>query len=190
MNPDQWLVLTDYASKYRVSVSTLRRRIKNEQIRFKFQNGKYFVFDAPVGAIENGSLYHRNRSHPEARPETMSSVPSVANVEFRFPELSESGQMTHGGSHDPAPRTDPDTPKTNQPNASETSWPSAGEEPILSTDIRILNELKRAYMSVLHEKEEQIVQLKEEVSDLKTLVRVLEDDNERLRRVVGVASPR
>jgi hypothetical protein len=44
----------------------------------------------------------------------------------------------------------------------------------------LLNEIKKAYSLILQEKEEQILQLKEEVADLKTLVRVLENDNERL----------
>ena len=49
---------------------------------------------------------------------------------------------------------------------------------------RLLNELKRAYTNVLQEKEEQLIQLKEEVADLKTLVRVLESDNDRMRRIL------
>jgi hypothetical protein len=45
----------------------------------------------------------------------------------------------------------------------------------------LLNEIKKAYSLILQEKEEQILQLKEEVADLKTLVRVLEDENSRLK---------
>ena len=58
---------------------------------------------------------------------------------------------------------------------------SSGSEPLVSTASKLLSELKRAYSSVLQEKEEQIVQLKEEVSDLRTLVRVLEQEVERLK---------
>jgi hypothetical protein len=43
----------------------------------------------------------------------------------------------------------------------------------------LLAEIKKAYSMVLQEKEEMILQLKEEVSDLKTLVRVLEDETLR-----------
>ena len=46
---------------------------------------------------------------------------------------------------------------------------------------KLLNELKKAYTQILQEKEEQIFQLKEEVTDLKTLVRVLESENDRLK---------
>lgn len=46
----------------------------------------------------------------------------------------------------------------------------------------LLNEIKKAYSLILQEKEEQILQLKEEVADLKTLVRVLEDENSRIKK--------
>ena len=57
----------------------------------------------------------------------------------------------------------------------------SSEEPILTAANKLLNELKRAYTLVLQEKEEQLLHLKEEVSDLKTLVRVLEGENQRLQ---------
>jgi hypothetical protein len=47
----------------------------------------------------------------------------------------------------------------------------------------LLNEIKKAYSLILQEKEEQILQLKEEVADLKTLVRVLEEDNNRIKNL-------
>jgi hypothetical protein len=47
----------------------------------------------------------------------------------------------------------------------------------------LLNEIKKAYALILQEKEEQILQLKEEVADLKTLVRVLEDENARVKNL-------
>lgn len=53
--------------------------------------------------------------------------------------------------------------------------------PVFATANKLLNELKRAYSVILQEKEEQILQLKEEVADLKTLARVLEEDNNRLK---------
>jgi riboflavin biosynthesis pyrimidine reductase len=56
------------------------------------------------------------------------------------------------------------------------------DEPILTAANRLLTELKKAYMQILQEKEEQIMHLKEEQADLKTLVRVLEAENERLSR--------
>lgn len=130
MQIESWLRLTDYANKYNISVSTLRRRIKNGSLPFRFDDGKYLIRDAQPKLVENAA-----------------------------------------------------EPFVEQPEALEQEEMKDIEEPILSSANQLLSELKRAYMNILHEKEEQIIQLKEEVSDLKTLVRVLEEDNERLRRI-------
>ena len=46
----------------------------------------------------------------------------------------------------------------------------------------MMDELKRAYSMILQEKEEQVCQLREEIADLRTLVRVLEAENLRLTK--------
>lgn len=141
MQMDNWLSLTDYSSKYRVSISTLRRRIKNSQIHFKMDHGKYLLKDEASSGSENSDL----RFGLGATSEVSEQDPMLT----RFREEVSSRD---------------------------------GNEPVISTATKLLNELKRAYMNILQEKEEQIIQLKEEVTDLKTLVRVLEQENERLRR--------
>lgn len=130
-----WLPLTDYSSKYKVSVSTLRRRIKTEDIQFKFDDGKYFIIDEPVE--QNSQRGHRP---------SLNSEPPLLVVD------------------------------------KESSSSSASrDEAILDTANRLMHELKKAYSQILQEKEEQLLHLKGEVSDLKTLVRVLESENERLK---------
>ena len=52
---------------------------------------------------------------------------------------------------------------------------------ILATTNRLLAELKKAYALILQEKEEEIILIKDEVTNLKTLVSVLEEENQRLR---------
>jgi len=126
-----WLPLMEYSAKYRVSLSTLRRRIKAGEIEFKLTDGKYLLRDGPLQVVNSGS-------------ETIAPPTSVKSL---APE--------------PAPAVDKDQ-----------FW---------RTTQGLLNEIKKAYSLVLQEKEEQILQLKEEVADLKTLVRVLEDDNTRLK---------
>ena len=133
MPAQEWLPLTDYASKYRVSVSTLRRRIKTGSIPFRFEEGRYLVADEAL--------------QPEEQMTFVTGSSAAVAAPLR-----------------------------------ETVESSGSEEPIISSASRLLSELKRAYMNILQEKEEQIIQLKEEVSDLKTLVRVLEDENERMRK--------
>lgn len=100
-----WLILTDYASKYRVSISTLRRRIKAGLIEHRLENGRYLLPDEeiPMGGSAEGDLVFE------------------------------------------------------------------------------AHELKQAFTSILKEKDDIILKLRAEISDLKTLVQVLESDNDRLR---------
>jgi hypothetical protein len=127
MITDPWISLMDYSNKYHVSLSTLRRRIKNNQMKYQFRAGKYYLTDKPMNI------------QPEA-PEMATPVEQVA------------------------------TPTSNKVNIFEDSQ--------LMSDY--LGELKKAYSQVLHEKEEVIQILREEISDLKTLVKVLESENQRL----------
>lgn len=116
MSTSNWLPLNEYSAKYKISLSTLRRRIKSKEVESRFEAGKYWLSDRPTA------------KHSRVRPEEI--------------ELTREHE---------------------------------------SSD-ELMAEIKRAYVSVLHEKEEQIMQLKEEIVDLKTLVKVLEGDNERLKQ--------
>lgn len=155
-----WLPLTEYSSKYRVSMSTLRRRIKTEDIQFRFSDGKYFIVDAPLVTSQRPSLGQLG-ARDEKRPSQSELFSSVAR-ETRRLEFVEDKKS----SASVAP-----PPKKSEPR----------DEPILTAANRLLTELKRAYSQILSEKEEQILNLRAEVSDLKTLIKVLESDNDRLK---------
>jgi hypothetical protein len=179
MNTEQWLLLTDYASKYRVSVSTLRRRIKHSQINFRFDAGKYYISDVSPRSAES-EVAGGNLTFPGIRPFTVQAAPIIQEAEDRLRQLRENQESkltTHSADNDQG--RDPSGYST------PASVQHDNEEPIISTATRLLTELKRAYMNILHEKEEQMIQLKEEVSDLKTLVRVLESDNDRMRKILS-----
>ena len=167
MQAGQWLALTDYASKYRVSVSTLRRRIKGGQLEHRFEDGKYLLLDEAPSFIDHLPV-HQYASNDLAaqRPVAIESIPLRLKNELKM------GSMDFVESAPVAPA---------KSSVEQKLASSSADEPILSSATRLVNELKRAYMSILHEKEVQLIQLKEEVSDLKTLVRVLEDDNDRMR---------
>lgn len=135
-------------------MSTLRRRIKAEDIKYRFEDGKYFISDEPVGTHQ--------RTH---RPSQESEISLMG-----------------------APQVKPVVPATPPPPAVATPaiMPKIQtqvnkDEPILTAANKLLNELKKAYSLILQEKEEQILQLKSELADLKTLVRVLESENDRLK---------
>lgn len=121
-----WLPLFEYSNKYRVSISTLRRRIKSDSIDFKLDDGKYLILDTP--------------------PDKMNRA--KASEEIHEQDFIET--------------------------VPEQKLSQMGEPAVFSTANRLLDELKRAYTLILQEKDEQIRLLREEISDLKTLVRVLE----------------
>jgi hypothetical protein len=125
MESAHWLSLANYSSKYDVSISTLRRRIKTATVEFKLHDGKYFLLDSA--------------------PQTFEMHSPIQNTQ---------------------------------------SLRQHEEEPVLTSASKLLGELKKAYTSILQDKEEQIIHLKEEASDLKMLVRVLEHDNERLKKLI------
>lgn len=154
---ERWLLLTDYASKYRISVSTLRRRIKAGAQRYRFEAGKYYLPDEAIPAstsdLAERPFDRTSERAPEMRPRNESApsplpAPAVSEARAALP-------------------------------------PIATEEPLITTTSKLLNELKQAYTLILHEKEEQIIHLKDEISDLKTLVRVLESENLRLNDQLG-----
>lgn len=131
----------EYSAKYRVSLSTLRRRIKAGEIEYKFIEGKYLLKNSPLLTGQAGSETIAPPTQAQSRPQ-----PPAANVEVPMAPI-----------HKPAP-----APPTVDVQA-------------------LLTEIKKAYALILQEKEAQIVQLKNEVADLRTLVRVLEDENSRIK---------
>ncbi len=135
MSIQNWLPLMEYSAKYRVSLSTLRRRIKAGEIEYNLQDGKYLIKDGPLLTVHSGS---------EAIAPPPKVSPQIQNVTVASgSERDQFCQTTQG----------------------------------------LLNEIKKAYSLILQEKEEQILQLKDEVADLKTLVRVLEEDNARVKNL-------
>ena len=136
MNTQSWLPLMEYSAKYRVSLSTLRRRIKSGEIVHKLSEGKYLLKDGPLTLTQSV-------------PETI-APPTSIGAQVQKKEVSES------------------VPENDQ------FWRATQS---------LLNEIKKAYSLILQEKEEQLLQLKDEVADLKTLVRVLEDENARVKNL-------
>jgi len=156
-----WLPLTEYSSKYQVSISTLRRRIKAEDIKYQFADGRYLILDQPQ----------------EHRPLPVS--PSLKKTPV---EQSPVRASTSASSVNSSPSTFVQSFDQVAIPSQQLNQQTVQEEPILTAANRLLSELKKAYSQILQEKEEQIMHLKEEQADLKTLIRVLETENERLQR--------
>lgn len=141
MAKENWLTLMEYSSLHNVSISTLRRKIKSNDLTFQFTDGKYFILDDSLPTQKQAS-----------GPETI--VP----------------------------------PKGSATQDQEPKAPSSQGSDSSETTKLLLQEIKKAYSMVLQEKEEQILQLKEEVSDLQTLVRVLENEVQRQKTVIEAAA--
>lgn len=158
---EKWLLLTDYASKYRISVSTLRRRIKAGAQAHRFEAGRYYLPDQYEPLADVTPM---NRTVGQVANQSIQQVPPRQDhQQMQMVSASANSAMT------------------SIPVATLAA-PLNSDEPLITTTSKLLNELKQAYTLILHEKEEQIIYLKEEIADLKTLVRVLESDNARLRK--------
>lgn len=157
-----WMPLNEYSTKYNMSISTLRRRIRNSEVEFHFRDGKYWLKDE---TIPRG--YKTTR--PFVEDQTVAAEP-----------LPKSG--TQVGTYNLAEQFKDTAPVV------KTIDHSSGQNHALEVADRLVAELKSAYVLILQEKEEMILQLKEEVSDLKTLARILEADNDRLKKEASVAA--
>lgn len=152
-----WLSLTEYSSKHKVSISTLRRKIKASEIEFRLDEGRYMILDSDEASPADTQPVTHNQV-----PNT-STVSSVLTGETRRPSLKSESFSENGTSKE------------------------SGESVITAAN-RLLADLKKAYTQVLQDKEEHISELKEEISDLKTLIKVLESENDRLRGMGSAAN--
>lgn len=244
-----WLPLTEYSSKYRVSISTLRRRIKDEAIQYKFEDGKYFIGDQPISAHQKVHRPSQLKSEdglmsPVSEKKTVMERAPFFGLNLDFQEDTHKNQGLQNFDRQKVEQVKEDElsskhleslftadhslaqekkfyssemkperayerlnfsksptdfqPITFQPSATASGLSSAtktrmtsalaataairNDEPILNEANKLLGELKKAYTLVLQEKEEQILKLRQENADLKTYVKALESENERLQK--------
>lgn len=64
----QWLPLTEYSVKSGVSLSTIRRKIKSQSIRFKLEKGKYLIYFE--GSDPNLKGMQSSSAMPSEKPTT------------------------------------------------------------------------------------------------------------------------
>jgi hypothetical protein len=48
LSNNEWLPLNEFSAKHRVSLSTLRRRIRAGDVEYRFEEGKYWLIDKPI----------------------------------------------------------------------------------------------------------------------------------------------
>ncbi|MFZ4402991.1 MAG: hypothetical protein ACOYOK_02715 [Pseudobdellovibrionaceae bacterium] len=144
MSLGSWLSLTDYSTRRKVSVSTLRRKIKADDITYRLEDGKYYILDE----VDHPRTHQQeHRPSPKSDPKLMGSLAGSEKSSMMKKETQETLEA-----------------RTSQLN----------QQDVLQVVNNLMTELKKAYSQILHEKEEQIMLLREEIMDLKTLVKVLE----------------
>ena len=72
-----WLSLTEYSNKHKVSISTLRRKIKASEIQFRLDEGRYMILDSDEASPAD--------THDQVP--SNSTVSSVLTGETRRPSL-------------------------------------------------------------------------------------------------------
>ena len=208
MEKRNWIPLTQYSSKYGVSVSTLRRRIKTQKIEFTYGDGKYLLLDMPLshqrkskalsdpkkavdrpldrhkkGVDRPLSIQEEVRPYLNTQKEAVEMSLSIQEEDTRAwsrQEKSISLNCQEENMNMAAVVAPPQSQSDRCPEESVFAG-ALSDKDILATTNRLLDELKKAYSLILQEKEEQVILIRDEVADLKTLVCVLEDENRRLR---------
>lgn len=159
------LSLTEYAAKYGVSVSTLRRKIKKKEVSFIQENGKYLLPDVSYSDL-------KNRVSIASPQEVLTQKVIVASPQKRndaqqkMDGLGLDLDFTEDQGEDLAPLKDLAEERAVAIQADS----SAG----------FISELKNMYKQMLGEKEQQIMVLKSHIADLQTLNKALEGEIERL----------
>ncbi len=172
-----WLPLAEYSTKYRVSISTLRRKIKAEDIRYTFNDGKYYLLDTPPSSTHRS---HRPSQDDDSAP--VSAPKKILPPHFS-PAIASSILSSSSDSPQLVAKTAPikttlikkssEFVVTDEADLSEEK--GAVVDPVIEETNRLLTDLKRAYTQILQEKEQTISKLRAEVADLKTLVQILEE---------------
>jgi superfamily I DNA/RNA helicase len=70
-----WIDLAQFATKYGISQSTLRRRIRANTIPYKLERGKYFLKDSPE-ILSEAPLFARNVNQPLNTPASQRALSS------------------------------------------------------------------------------------------------------------------
>jgi len=167
------LSLTEYSAKYKVSISTLRRRIKKDEVEHVQESGKYMLPDVPYDELlQKDTAPHNGQSsfvEVSGKNDTAAAPPQ---------------KLQHDNGNDEGAYLKPlglDLSFLGQPK-NEYASSATKTDNMVSPD---LIELKKAYTKVLSEKEAQILQLKQHIVDLQTLNKALENEADRLNSEIS-----
>lgn len=168
MAKEFWLSLTEYSAKHGVSISTLRRRIKKDEIPYVLDGGKYVLPDKPFGELTSS----KSSSAPPQTELRSTERKQPVTTSFLEPigldvTIEEDEDVIPGPLREHLPVLEEEDPNTLPVKASAVSQ-------------QAVEEIKKAYALVLKDKEVLITQLRQHVVDLQTLNKALENEVDRL----------
>ena len=89
---NNWIDITEYATRYGVSQSTLRRRIRTQSIAFRMERGKYLLEDT-VDLIQAAPLFSRKKDG-ELKPSHSNKKTKMVLTQSAAPVLDEQSSRT------------------------------------------------------------------------------------------------
>ena len=206
------LSLIEYSTKYGVSVSTLRRKIKKSAIFNKMVDGKYLLPDLEYRnlTMQNIAPSKKQKKVAIAPPQKQSTVESLR--EYKGEDLDplldtnfEENVETTTQSRSDQSRSDQSRSskrseskqigskqvgsKQSDQSRSDQSRSDQSRSDQSRLDFQSISELKQAFRMILSEKEDQITTLKSHMVDLKTLNKVLESELKRLEAELQKKTP-
>ena len=165
-----WLALNEYSAKYRVSISTLRRRIKAGQIHVHSEQGKYFLNDQAIEEIL--------KDPPPAPPPPISKdLPASAASTLVKPPLPSSALAKNPlPPVESPPLAEPPSPALNSPDFSSNG--ALDSQKTLSGQFL---EAQKELCRQLDQKDQKISRLQEQLADFQTWAALLEKENKELK---------
>jgi len=128
-----WLPITEYSLRNGISVSTIRRKIKNKSLEHKIENGKYFIMDDNADfEISENKLSMSTPTGIDVSKKSFTNINDVIDFAQRA----------------------------------------------IDTATELNRELVEEKEKVIHIQDGLILQLKEQIGELKMLVNVLEKNNQ------------
>ena len=161
---NQWLSLAEYSSKYCVSISTLRRRIRAGQLSFSLKFGKYFLKDQSPVSLKKIKVYKADnqKKYSQDEKQNVSELKS-SDKALSVPKTADKELFVKGPG--------------NTKKASPVSLPE-------SSLFNKLMESQKAFHRQIEQREMKINELQDKVMDLSTLVTLLEKENKELKALL------
>lgn len=178
------LSLTEYSAKYKVSISTLRRRIKKGEVDYTQEGGKYLLPDRSFDELLEMDTAPPTRRKVNSRSSNVAPPQESDDDSVAIPFLKPLGLDISFDNDQGYSNFDED--EYEEQEVDDHSYNETALTVEQETTSKALVELKKAYTLVLSEKEEQILNLKQHIVDLQTLNKALESEVGRLQSEASV----